>query len=198
MVNGFTKIENSILLNSSISLDAKGLFMVIKYYTSIPNFKLNREHIKTVSGLGEHAFRRVWKELKECGLLLENKSHNNGRIVYNYSIVTEKVEAAKEVVEASEEVKEIVENTGITEKESKQLLKVADVKTIIKYVRYVQAKGNKVKNLVAYAKELIINKVNIAADKVVQASKGSFSNYQQRDYSGQWESIENKLLGWDF
>ena len=86
MPKGFTKIDNCILLDTGLSLEAKGLYGILKYLSTIPNFKIAREYVKRVSGYGETAFRRIWKELKESGLLLENKLRDKGKFVYTYTL----------------------------------------------------------------------------------------------------------------
>ncbi|WP_373899257.1 hypothetical protein ACER0A_002315 [Haloimpatiens sp. FM7315] len=93
MCNGFTKIDNSIIESENLSFDAKGIYMVISRYISIPGFKINKSHIKSVTGLGPIRFNRAWKELKEKGLLIQVKKSINGKFVYEYSLKTQGVKA---------------------------------------------------------------------------------------------------------
>lgn len=88
MSNGFVKIDNSIVDNQSLSFDAKGVYMILVRYYSIPNFKINKTHIKSVTGLGEIRFNRAWKELKEKGLLIQKKKSVEGRFTYEYILKT--------------------------------------------------------------------------------------------------------------
>lgn len=90
---GFTKVDNLILLDSALSLEAKGLYAILKHLSAIPNFSIRRDYVKSISGYGETAFRRVWKELKDEGMLLETKSRVKGRYVYTYILKTDKSEA---------------------------------------------------------------------------------------------------------
>lgn len=85
---GFTKVDNCILLDSNISLETKGLYAILKHLSAIPGFSIRRDHVKSISGYGETAFRRVWGELKERGLLIETKARVKGRYVYTYFIKT--------------------------------------------------------------------------------------------------------------
>lgn len=85
---GFTKIDNCILLDEELSLEAKGLYAILKHLSGIPNFSIRRDYIKSVSGYGETAFRRVWKELKDKGLLLETKLREKGKYIYKYILKT--------------------------------------------------------------------------------------------------------------
>lgn len=73
MTNGKTFLENTIIFDKGLSLEAIGLYAIIKHYSTISDFQIRRDHIKSVSGYGETAFRRVWKELKDTNLLLEDK-----------------------------------------------------------------------------------------------------------------------------
>ena len=65
----FTMCQNDIIrhVGEGMSAKALGVYMVIKYYISIPNFVIHKDHIQRVSGEGKKAFETVWKELKELG-----------------------------------------------------------------------------------------------------------------------------------
>jgi hypothetical protein len=97
---GFTKIDNLIIFDRDLSLEALGLYVKVQHLASIDNFKIQRNYIKSISGYGETAFRRVWKELKEKGILLETKTTNKGRYEYSYTLkanhITAKVTALVE------------------------------------------------------------------------------------------------------
>ncbi|MBU3126719.1 hypothetical protein [Clostridium tagluense] len=83
---GFTKINNSIIFDEDLSLEALGLYAKLQYLSTMDNFSIRREHIKSISGYGETAFRRVWKELKSKGVLIESKTSNKGRYEYMYTL----------------------------------------------------------------------------------------------------------------
>ncbi|MBU3171322.1 hypothetical protein [Clostridium estertheticum] len=83
---GFTKINNSIIFDLNLSCEAIGLYAKLQYLSTMDNFSIRREHIKSISGYGETAFRRVWKELKNKGVLIENKTSNKGRYEYIYTL----------------------------------------------------------------------------------------------------------------
>jgi hypothetical protein len=97
---GFTKIDNLIIFDRELSLEALGLYVKVQHLASIDNFKIQRNYIKSISGYGETAFRRVWKELKDKGILLETKTINKGRYEYSYTLktnhITAKVNAPEE------------------------------------------------------------------------------------------------------
>ena len=83
---GFTKINNSIIFDLDLSCEAIGLYNKLQYLSTIDNFSIKRDYVKSVSGYGETAFRRVWKELKSKGVLIEAKTTNKGRYEYAYTL----------------------------------------------------------------------------------------------------------------
>ncbi len=109
---GFTKIDNYILLDTDLSLEAKGLYAILKHLSTIPNFKIARNYVKSISGYGETAFRRVWKELKEIGLLIEIKARNKGKYVYTYTLNASTFENTKEKVPAKKVEPKYIDSDG--------------------------------------------------------------------------------------
>lgn len=107
---GFTKIDNSIVFDLDLSLEALGLYIKIKHLATIENFKIRRDHIKSISGYGETAFRRVWKELKDKGVLVETISRNKGKYEYTYTL--EKEDIKTENSKKKEKVKTVVDSDG--------------------------------------------------------------------------------------
>ena len=85
---GFTKIDNLIIFDLGLSLEAIGLYAKLQHLSNIDNFSIKRAYIKSISGYGETAFRRVWKELKDKCILLETKTNNKGRYEYSYILKT--------------------------------------------------------------------------------------------------------------
>ncbi|MCT8975472.1 hypothetical protein N4T77_02560 [Clostridium sp. CX1] len=102
---GFTKINNSIIFDANLSLEAIGLYAKLQYLSTIKNFSIKRDYIKSISGYGETAFRRVWKELKDKCVLVESKTRNKGRYEYVYSVKTDLVEDKAEITAPVEESK---------------------------------------------------------------------------------------------
>lgn len=92
---GFTKIDNSVLFDLDLTPAAYMLYSKVKYFDTIQGFKINREHIKSVSGYGETAFRRAWKELKDKGLLIQTKERIKGKFEYTYELAGVKSVKAK-------------------------------------------------------------------------------------------------------
>lgn len=92
---GFTKIDNSVLFDLDLTPAAYMLYSKVKYFATIQGFKINREHIKSVSGYGETSFRRAWKELKDKGLLIQTKERIKGKFEYTYELAGVKPVKAK-------------------------------------------------------------------------------------------------------
>lgn len=210
MTNGKTFLENTIIFDKGLSLEAIGLYAIIKYYSTISNFQIKREHIKSVSGYGETAFRRVWKELKENNILKEHKKRVNGKFDYEFTLLTSgksedkkskvdsngqkpldgqiEVEEALEQVE-KEEINKIIKATGVTEEEAREELRVVKSKEGIKDV--VQYTIGTINNKKRIEKEL----EKTVENKKQEINPKSFNNFPARDYD--YAELEIKLLGWD-
>lgn len=212
----YTKIDNSVLLNENLSLEAKGLYSIIKYYSTIPGFSLNREHIKSISGYGETAFRRVWNELKESGLLEHTKTRKNGRIHHVFTLVVEKVtKKSKEEVkdhkpldsdgneplEGQVYIDEVLERniellkdeTGLNKEQCLEVLNECDnniVKVLEKWS--IVKKLNYQKPFYALVKAIKENWTN--NKKEVKKNNSKFFNFESHDYD--YDELEMQLLGW--
>lgn len=90
-IKGFTKADNSILFNSELSNNAKLIYIQIKYYSSIPNFKLNKALILKDSKLSVNTFDKVMKELREANLVFQYTEKQGKKNIYWYS--TEELKA---------------------------------------------------------------------------------------------------------
>lgn len=218
--NGFTKIDNSIIFDSSLSLEALGLYIKLSHFSNIDNFSIKRDYIKSISGYGETAFRRVWKELKDKGLLIETKENNKGRYKYSYILkanknttkVNDQEENKKhldsdgnapidgqvyidEVIEETEnkDIELIEQKTNFNKQQIKELLKVANnnIEKIIESYNYT-IEQDKVKNVFSYTKWVIKNSKSFSKYKRQDYRKDNFNNYQQRNYD--FAKLERALL----
>ena len=215
----YTKIDNSVLLNENLSLEAKGLYSIIKYYSTIPGFSLNREHIKSISGYGETAFRRVWNELKEAGLLEHTKTRKNGRIHHVYTLVVSTVEKVtkkktkenvkdhvpldsdgNEPIEGQVYIDEVLERniellkdeTGLNKEECLKVLNESD-NNIIKVLEKwsIVKKLNYKKPFYALIKAIKENWIDTKKEQKKRESK--FFNFEEREYD--YDYLEKVLLG---
>ncbi|AVP64129.1 hypothetical protein C3B64_07610 [Clostridium botulinum] len=83
---GFSQIDNKLIFDLGLTGNAFLLYAKIQYHSNKKNFKLNREHIKAISGYGETAFRKAWKELKDKGILVQTRKRVQGKFIYEYDL----------------------------------------------------------------------------------------------------------------
>ena len=69
----YTPVSTTVLMDAGLSLAAKGLYAMIQQRLllseRIGGVTLNREGLRRSSGLGECAFRKIWRELRTAGYL---------------------------------------------------------------------------------------------------------------------------------
>lgn len=142
----FTMCQNDIIrhVGEGMSAKALGVYMVIKYYISIPNFVIHKDHIQRVSGEGKKAFETVWKELKELGYIKqERKKASDGKWFYEYTLfrskeeVDENKKASSIAVDEAQEtnVNQSLDNKSIPQnnkKDAKKDKKVSEILQVIK------------------------------------------------------------------
>ena len=66
---GFTVVQNEITRDSAISLKAKGLYLVIQAYITMPDKQWTKDDFKRLAKEGSKAFESAWQELKDNGYL---------------------------------------------------------------------------------------------------------------------------------
>ena len=86
---GFTVVQNEITRDVKISLKAKGLYLVIQAYISMPDKKWTKEDFRNLTKEGKKAFDSAWKELKESGYLKVHIMSDNGRWRTEYELLDE-------------------------------------------------------------------------------------------------------------
>lgn len=86
---GFTVVQNEITRDAKISLKAKGLYLVIQAYISIPNKKWTKEDFRNLTKEGKKAFDSAWKELKDFGYLKVHFMPDNGKWQTEYELLDE-------------------------------------------------------------------------------------------------------------
>lgn len=65
----FVPISQVVAKDKEISLKAKGLYLLIQSYITIPNFKLYKSYLMSVCVEGQCSFDSAWNELKKKGYL---------------------------------------------------------------------------------------------------------------------------------
>ncbi|MGU8731789.1 hypothetical protein ACV3SI_09715 [Clostridium perfringens] len=207
---GFTKVDNSIITSEMLSNNAKLIYIQIKYYSTIPNFKLCKITLKKVCNLGEKLFLKAIKELKSLGLV-EQRNDRKGKQNFFYYALVEQNEVKKEQPKKVDEYKdnEILEGQ-IEIDEAMESVKNDDIDTIStkcveeglnvskeeieKALNITNEKSPK--NPIAYTLGVLRNMINNRKSNINQGFKKSLShmNFSQREYD--WESLESELLGY--
>ncbi|MBS7187132.1 MAG: hypothetical protein KH070_08235 [Clostridium sp.] len=86
---GFTVVQNEITRDVDISLKAKGLYLVIQAYISMPDKKWTKEDFMRLAKEGKKAFDSAWKELKDFGYLKVHFMPDNGVWRAEYELLDE-------------------------------------------------------------------------------------------------------------
>lgn len=86
---GFTVVQNEITRDTNISLKAKGLYLVIQAYISMPDKKWTKEDFRNLTKEGKKAFDSAWKELKDFGYLKVHFMPDNGVWRAEYELLDE-------------------------------------------------------------------------------------------------------------
>jgi hypothetical protein len=143
----FTMCQNDIIrhVGEGMSAKALGVYMVIKYYISIPNFVIHKDHIQRVSGEGKKAFETVWKELKELGYIKqERKRTSEGKWAYEYTLFTSKEEVIENKKASSTAIDEAPQtstsinnsyNKSIPQKDKKDTKKIKKDSEILQVIK---------------------------------------------------------------
>lgn len=86
---GFTVVQNGITKDVTISLKAKGLYLVIQSYITMPNKKWTKEDFLRLTKEGRKAFDSAWNELKNSGYLKVHFMPDNGKWRTEYELLDE-------------------------------------------------------------------------------------------------------------
>ena len=65
--SGFTVVQNQIARDKNISLKAKGLYLVIQSYITMPDVIWKKSDFEKFSTDGKKSFETSWKELRDAG-----------------------------------------------------------------------------------------------------------------------------------
>ena len=85
---GYTTIYNEVLRDSTLSLDAKGLFAVIKSFIGLPGFALSKRRLGYACSDSAYLLNAAWKELKQKGYLQHYFSQSeNGAFCHVYNLM---------------------------------------------------------------------------------------------------------------
>ena len=85
---GYTTIYNEVLRDRTLSLDAKGLFAVIKSFIGLPGFALSKRRLSYACSDSAYLLNAAWKELKQKGYLQHYFSQSeNGAFCHVYNLM---------------------------------------------------------------------------------------------------------------
>lgn len=85
---GYTTIYNEVLRDSTLSLNAKGLFAVIKSFVGLPDFALSKRRLGYACSDSSYLLNSAWKELKQKGYLQHYFSQaENGAFCHVYNLM---------------------------------------------------------------------------------------------------------------
>ena len=85
---GYTTIYNEVLRDSTLSLDAKGLFAVIKSFIGLPDFALSKRRLGYACSDSGYLLNAAWKELKHKGYLQHYFCQSeNGAFCHVYNLM---------------------------------------------------------------------------------------------------------------
>ena len=85
---GYTTIYNEVLRDRTLSLDAKGLFAVIKSFIGLPDFALSKRRLGYACSDSAYLLNAAWKELKQKGYLQHYFSQaENGAFCHVYNLM---------------------------------------------------------------------------------------------------------------
>lgn len=88
----YTEVSIPMLMDPSLSLAAKGLYIVVSRYLRLrhyrPEIVLTKDMLRAVCGMGSNAFDRIFRELREAGylILIRTKSPATGYPMYEYRL----------------------------------------------------------------------------------------------------------------
>ena len=85
---GYTTIYNEVLRDRTLSLNAKGLFAVIKSFVGLPDFALSKRRLSYACSDSAYLLNAAWKELKQKGYLQHYFSQSeNGAFCHVYNLM---------------------------------------------------------------------------------------------------------------
>ena len=85
---GYTTIYNEVLRDRTLSLNAKGLFAVIKSFVGLPGFALSKRRLSYACSDSGYLLNAAWKELKQKGYLQHYFSQSeNGAFCHVYNLM---------------------------------------------------------------------------------------------------------------
>ena len=76
---GFTVVYNTAARDKRLSEKALGLYTRIASYITLPDERITKSRILSWCRCGSKAFESAWRELKDCGYLIQRMQAGAGR-----------------------------------------------------------------------------------------------------------------------
>lgn len=113
--NGYTVVQNTISRDKRLSMKAKGLYLIIQSYITMPDKQWHKSDFMNMVSEGKAAFNSAWDELKENGYLKIYIVHAGKRGTYReYELLDDPVTGPSEI-HVSGKSEESLENTGFVQ-----------------------------------------------------------------------------------
>lgn len=117
----FTPVSTAVLMDPRLSLSAKGLYALIRQRLllsrRVSGMTLSRESLRRSSGMGECAFRRIWRELRDTGYLSLSHVYDaeQKKMLYRYDLA--------ETLDQTAAVEETDDLTALQSEQPRQVAK---------------------------------------------------------------------------
>ena len=112
--NGFTIVQNTIARDERISMKAKGLYLIIQSYITMPDREWKKDDFTKMVSEGKGSFDSAWKELKDAGYLKVYITSYGKGTKREYELLDEPKDGPSEIYikkESMDESPESIENT---------------------------------------------------------------------------------------
>lgn len=91
---GYTVTGNDLVRDKCVSLKAKGLYLLIQSYITMPNIILKKTSLQDLCAEGKKAFESAWDELKSRGYLKVHMYPCKGKWSVEYELLDEQQDGA--------------------------------------------------------------------------------------------------------
>ena len=183
----FTMVNNTVIEDKNLSMKAKGLYLIIKHYITIPNFTLNKSYLMSLSKEGERAFESGWKELKDAGYLIQYRlKGEDGKWIYEYELLHTPRKVEKAIVKKKKET----DNSKVDNYNKEVKTKKAPVMQPTEASEKTSLNRNNSINNISYSKEKDnskkckkefnpnYNKPNVRRNSFNNGTNNTFTNYE--------------------
>lgn len=188
----FTMVNNTVIEDKNLSMKAKGLYLIIKHYITIPNFTLNKSYLMSLSKEGERAFESGWKELKDAGYLIQYRlKGEDGKWVYEYELL----HTPRKVEKAIAKPKGKTDGSKVSSYNKKVKMKKAPTDATVEAGKTdnntVQNRNNS-KDNISHSKKKDNGKncKKVKSNSFNNGTNNNFANYEENELSGMLEDSQ--------